>query len=260
MLSLFSLKGKVALITGATNGIGLGMVKGLADAGIDQLILTYRLEDALEKTKQQLKKINSSVDVVGIKANFSSPDEDEVVKKIVEEAYEIALGHSIDILINNAGTNIRHPFESYPQEDFDQVLRVNLQYPVKLTKQVGSRMLEKGVKGNIVFTASLASFLGIPNASAYAIAKGGIKQLTHVLSNEWSLKGIRVNSIVPGYIETNLTDTLDKTYRDTIIKRIPMGRWGTMDDFQGPIVFLCSDASGYVTGEMLAVDGGWLGF
>lgn len=260
MVDMFSLKGKVALVTGATNGIGLGMIKGLAHAEIEQLILTYRLEDTLEKTKAEIKKINASVAIVGIKADFSSKDEDALVKQIVEEAYKAANRNTIDILINNAGTNIRHPFESYPQDVFDEVLRINLNYPTKLTKQVGTRMLEAGVKGSIVFTASLASFLGIPNASAYAIAKGGIKQLTQVLSNEWSLKGIRVNAIVPGYIETNLTNTLEKTYKDGIIKRIPMGRWGNMDDFQGPIVFLCSDASRYVTGDMLAVDGGWLGF
>lgn len=260
MFELFSLKGKVALVTGATNGIGLGMIKGLAHAGIDQLLLTYRLEEALDSTKKEIAKINLATQVVGIKADFSSPEEDALVESIVQQAYEAANGNTIDILINNAGTNIRHPFESYPQDVYDLVMRVNLLYPVKLTKKVGSRMLEKGTKGNIVFTASLASFLGIPNASAYAVAKGGIKQLTHVLSNEWSLKGIRVNSVVPGYIETNLTQTLEKTYKDNIIKRIPMGRWGTMDDFQGPIVFLCSDASAYVTGEMLAVDGGWLGF
>lgn len=259
MSSLFSLKGQVALLTGGTNGIGLGYAKGLASADIDQIILTYRSEKTLEEAKAVIHGVNPKVVIDGIKADFISGDEDQLVDAIAQESYKLSGSGKIDILINNAGISHRCAFEEFPQDKFDEVVRVNLTIPVKLTKKIGSKMLELNTKGKIVFTASLLSFQGGFNATAYALTKGGIKQFTHALSNEWSSKGIRVNSIIPGYIKTNLTDTMEASHRATIVDRIPMGRWGDMDDFQGPIVYLVSDASRYVTGETLIVDGGWLG-
>lgn len=261
MLSLFSLEGQVALLTGGTNGIGLGMAKGLADANIDQIILTYRSEKPLEEAIEVLHKVNPKVEVLSIKADFGgTSNEDELVERIATEAFRLSKSGTIDILINNAGINNRFAFHEFPQEKFDEVLRINLNIPVKLTKAIGCKMLEMKTKGKIVFTASLCSFQGGVDSTAYAITKGGIKQFTAALSNDWSLKGIRVNSIAPGYIATNLTDQIEPSRRDTLISRIPIGRWGNMDDFQGPIVFLCSEASRYVTGETLVVDGGWLGY
>lgn len=251
----------MALLTGGTNGIGLGMAKGLADANIDQIILTYRSEKPLESAIEILKEVNPKVKISSIKADFGGDtSEEELVARIAAEAYELSVSGKIDILINNAGINNRFPFKDFPQDKFDEVLRINLNIPVKLTKAIGSRMLETKTKGKIVFTASLCSFIGGVNSSAYAITKGGIKQFTASLSNDWALKGIRVNSIAPGYIATNLTDQMNPEFHDSIINRIPIGRWGDMDDFQGPIVFLCSDAGRYVTGETLVVDGGWLGY
>ncbi|CAK7900778.1 L-rhamnose-1-dehydrogenase [[Candida] anglica] len=259
MSTLFSLKGKVALITGATNGIGLGMAKGLAEAEIDQIILTYRSEGPLERATNVLKEINPKVVISAVHADLGAGTEDEVVDKIVTEAYAVAQSGVIDILINNAGINNRHPFEAFPAADFAEVLRINLQIPIKLTQRVGTQMLKTKTEGRVVFTASLMSFQGGMNATAYAVTKGGINQFTKALSNEWSSKGIRINSIAPGYIDTNLTGTMDPQHRATILPRIPIGRWGEIDDFKGPIVFLTSDASRYVTGETLLVDGGWMG-
>lgn len=258
MSALFSLKGKVALITGATNGIGLGMAKGLASADIDQIILTYRSEKPLQEAIKVLQEVNPNVKLASIQVDLSAADEDATVKKIFEESYAKSSTGKIDILINNAGISARYALESFPQEEFDQVLKVNLSIPVKLTKAVGTKMLETKTEGKIVFTASLMSFQGGLNTTAYAITKGGINQFMKGLSNEWSLKGIRVNAIAPGYIATKLTDTMDEDRKAAVLPRIPIGRWGNMDDFMGPIVFLTSDASKYVTGETLLVDGGWM--
>lgn len=260
MFDLFSLKGQVAVITGATNGIGLGMAKGLAGADIDQIILTYRSEKALEDSTKIIKEVNPEVKIDSVYANFLEGTEEELVQKIFKESMEKSVTGKVNILINNAGINNRIAFSEFPQDKFDEVLRVNLNIPVKLTKLFGNQMLEKGIKGSIVFTASLCSFQGGVDSSAYAITKGGIKLFTASVSNEWCLKGIRVNSIAPGYISTNLTEQIDPEYSKTIINRIPIGRWGNMDDFRGPIVFLCSEAGAYVTGETLVVDGGWLNY
>lgn len=258
-MSLFLLSGKVALLTGGTNGIGLGYAKGLASADIDQLILTYRSKSTLDTAIKVIKEVNPNVQIDGIEADFLTSDIDKLVETISEEAFKLSKSSKVDILVNNAGTTHRHPFEEFPQKDFDEIISMNLLLPVKLTKQIGSKMLETKTQGSIVFTASLMSFQGGHNTTAYSITKGAIKQFTQALSNEWSPKGIRVNSIAPGYIATNLTDTMDPARREKISQRIPMGRWGDMDDFQGPIVFLVSDAGRYVTGETLVVDGGWLG-
>lgn len=260
-MDLFSLKGKVALVTGGTNGIGLGMLKGLVGADIEQVILTYRSDEALSNTIHILKKIKPEVKISSIRANLNDTTlENSLVTRIANEAFELTSTGKIDILINNAGINNRFPFLDLSQEKFDEVLRVNLNIPVKLTKEIGLKMLESNTKGSIVFTGSLCSFQGGVNSTAYAITKGGIKQFAAALSNEWSLKGIRVNVIAPGYITTNLSNEIEPELRETLISRIPIGRWGTLDDFQGPAVFLCSEASSYVTGETMVVDGGWLNY
>ncbi|ODV78859.1 putative sporulation-specific protein [Suhomyces tanzawaensis NRRL Y-17324] len=256
-LALFSLKGKVAVLTGGTNGIGLGYVRGLAGAEISQIILTYRNEDALKTTIKEIERINRNVKVDAIKVDFAG-DEDQNVQLITEESYRLSITGKVDILINNAGIAHRSPLEDFPQEKFDEVIKVNLNIPIKLTKSIGTRMIESETEGKIVFTASLLSFQGGLNATPYAVSKGGIKSFTQAVSNEWASKGVRVNSIAPGYIETKMTDTMDPKNRSKIIDRIPFGRWGNIDDFQGPIVFLVSDASRYVTGETLVVDGGWM--
>ena len=260
MESLFSLKGKVALVTGGTSGIGFGMIKGLASAKVEQIILTYRSESKLQKAKEGIAAVNPTVLITGVFGDFSEKNEDKLVNHIASQAFEYSKTGRIDILINNAGINNRIQFSEFPQDKFDEVLRVDLNIPVKLTKKVGMKMLENKHGGAILFTASLCSFQGGVDSTAYAIAKGGIKQFVAALSNEWSLKGIRINAIAPGYIITNLTDQIEVNYRNSIISRIPIGRWGNIDDFQGPAIFLCSEASRYITGETLVIDGGWLNY
>ncbi|KAI3404963.2 hypothetical protein KGF56_002214 [Candida oxycetoniae] len=258
MSSLFSLKGQVAVLTGGTSGIGLGYAKGLASAELRQLILTYRSEESLNKAIDEIKQVNSSLLIDAVKVDFLEDDEDELVERIFTQSYKLSQSGSIDILINNAGITERFPFEQFPSDKFNDVLKIDLNIPVKLTKLFGGKMLEQKTQAKIVFTASLLSFQGGMLSTPYAIAKGALKQFTQAVSNEWSSRGIRVNSIAPGYVETKLTDSMAAENKDLVDKRIPMKRWGHPDDFMGPIVFLTSDASKYVTGETLVVDGGWL--
>lgn len=259
MSQLFSLKGQVAILTGGTNGIGLGYARGLASADLDQLILTYRSDSTFEKAKNAIKEVNPNIQIDGVKIDFLKEEEDDIVSKIVEESFKVSKTGKVDILVNNAGITERYPFEEFPQEKFNDIIKVDLNIPVKLTKEVGKRMLESNTKGKIVFTASLMSFQGGVSCTPYAISKGAIKQFTQGLSNEWSSRGIRVNAIAPGYIETNMTGSMNDDAKNLVDKRIPMQRWGNPDDFMGPIVFLTSDASKYITGETLLVDGGWMG-
>jgi 2-deoxy-D-gluconate 3-dehydrogenase len=166
----------------------------------------------------------------------------------------------IDILVNNAGIILRKPAAEHPDDYWDSVMEINLNAQFILSREIGKGMLERG-RGKIIFTASLLTFQGGINVPGYAAAKGGIGQLTKALANEWATKGVQVNAIAPGYISTDNTEALrnDPVRSKSILERIPMGRWGEPDDFKGPIVFLASDASSYVTGTTLTVDGGWMG-
>jgi 2-deoxy-D-gluconate 3-dehydrogenase len=166
----------------------------------------------------------------------------------------------VDILVNNAGTILRKPAAEHPDDYWDTVLEVNLNAQFILAREFGREMLARGY-GKIVFTASLLTFQGGITVPGYAASKGGIGQLTMALANEWAGKGINVNAIAPGYIATDNTAALraNETRNRQIVERIPAGRWGTPDDLQGAVVFLCSDAANYVSGEVLTVDGGWMG-
>ena len=165
-----------------------------------------------------------------------------------------------DILINNAGTIKRHPAAEHPTEWWDEVIEVNLSAQFLLSREIGKGMVARG-SGKIIFTASLLTFQGGITVPGYAASKGGIGQLTKALANEWAGKGVNVNAIAPGYIATDNTQALrdDKARYEAILERIPQGRWGTPADFAGPAVFLSSSASDYVNGEILTVDGGWMG-
>ena len=173
----------------------------------------------------------------------------------------------IDILLNCGGIQRRHPSHEFPDADWNEVLQVNLTAVFTLCRDVGAHMLTNspstvtGKRGSIVNIASLLSFQGGITVPAYAAAKGGVAQLTKALSNEWAGKGINVNAIAPGYIATEMNAALigDESRAESILARIPAGRWGTPDDFKGAIVFLVSRASSYTSGEILTVDGGWMG-
>ena len=167
---------------------------------------------------------------------------------------------SIDILVNNAGTIRRAPASEYQQTDWDEVIAVNLTAVFRLSQLAGQDMLKRKAKGKILNIASILSFQGGITVPAYAAAKGGVAQLTKALANEWASKGINVNAIAPGYMATDNTTALrqDPQRSRQIMERIPAGRWGESADLAGPAVFLCSSASDYVHGHVLAVDGGWL--
>jgi len=190
----------------------------------------------------------------------SKPSVSALVPKITAD------GHQITILLNCGGIQRRHPSHQFPDDDWDEVLQVNLNAVFALCRDVGAHMLSRepdatGRRGSIVNVASLLSFQGGLTVPAYAASKGGVAQLTKALSNEWAGKGVNVNAIAPGYIATEMNTALmnDEKRAEQIMARIPAGRWGRPEDFKGPVVFLASRAAAYVSGEVHVVDGGWMG-
>jgi 2-deoxy-D-gluconate 3-dehydrogenase len=253
MQQTFDLSGKIALVTGCKKGIGMAMAIGLAEAGADIIGVSASLElnnsavqKAVEACGRQFK---------AYQADFS--DRESLYDFIKQLLLDFP---RIDILVNNAGTILRDPAAEHSDEYWDEVLEVNLSSQFILSREIGRRMLVEG-SGKIIFTASLLSFQGGINVPGYAASKGGIARLTMALANEWASKGINVNAIAPGYISTDNTAALreDKDRSASILGRIPAGRWGEPNDFKGPVVFLASEASNYVHGTILTVDGGWMG-
>ncbi|KIN08757.1 hypothetical protein OIDMADRAFT_153340 [Oidiodendron maius Zn] len=253
---LFSLKGRNAVVTGATRGIGEQMAIALAEAGAD-IILVQRDNKVLE-TKKKIESVGRKAYIYS--ADLSSDKDVSILAKTI-----LADGHDVDILVNCAGIQRRHPSHLFPKSDWDEVLQVNLSTVFTLCRDFGAYMLtrstESGHRGSIINVASLVSFQGGLTVPAYASAKGGVAQLTKALSNEWASKGVNVNAIAPGYVATDMNEALiaDQDRAASILARIPAGRWGTPEDFQGAVVFLASAASLYVSGEILTVDGGWMG-
>ena len=248
----FSLEGRVALVTGATSGLGGAMAEALAAAGAD--VVCHGLVEPPEETMAAVRALGRrAAAVVG---DLSLP---ATALRLVGEA-EAALG-PVDVLVNNAGTIRRAPAAEHSDEDWDLVLAVDLSSPFRLSREVGKRLIARGARGKIVNVASLLSFQGGILVPSYAAAKGGLAQLTKALANEWAPKGINVNAIAPGYMRTDNTAALraDANRSRQILERIPAGRWGEPEDLAGAVVFLASPASDYVTGHVLAVDGGWLG-
>jgi len=253
MKNAFDLTGKIALVTGCKRGIGMAMALGLAEAGADIIGVSANLELAGSQ-------VSLSVEALGRKfkayqADFSNRDSLYAFIKQLKADYPC-----IDILVNNAGTIKRNPAAEHSDEFWDEVVEVNLSSQFILSREIGSIMLANG-GGKIIFTASLLSFQGGINVPGYAASKGGIARLTMALANEWAGKGVNVNAIAPGYISTDNTAALreDKERSSSILGRIPAGRWGEPEDFKGPVVFLASEASNYVHGTILTVDGGWMG-
>ena len=247
----FSLKGKNALVTGSRTGLGAAMAIGLAQAGAN-VVVTASTDGGIDDVCQAVtdcgvRAVSSVADVADARAC------EELVALTVRE-----LG-SIDILINNAGVIRRSPAAEYPAEDWAQVLEINLNAVFRLSQLAGRRMLAQG-SGKIVNIASLLSFQGGIFVPAYAASKGAVAQLTKALANEWAPKGVNVNAIAPGYMETNNTSALraDPVRNRQILERIPAGRWGTPEDLAAAAVFLSSAASDYMHGHVLVVDGGWM--
>ncbi|KAA8904721.1 hypothetical protein TRICI_005418 [Trichomonascus ciferrii] len=257
MSKYFNLEGKIALITGGTRGIGAGIALGLAESGAD-IVLVQR-DTSNQIVKKQVEELGRKAYI--IVADLSDKkDVGTVVKKTLEVVPQI------DILVNCAGIQRRTPAHKFPDQDWEDVIQVNLSTSFTLCRDVGAHMLERepdadGTRGKIINIGSLLCFQGGITVPAYAAAKGGIASMTKAFSNEYISKGITVNAIAPGYISTDMNEALiaDPTRSRQILERIPANRWGSAEDFKGPAIFLASKASNYVSGDILLVDGGWMG-
>jgi 2-deoxy-D-gluconate 3-dehydrogenase len=252
ILDLFRLDNKTALVTGAATGLGAAIATALSQAGATV---------AVHGNRRAATDTAAAITAAGGKAHAFQADLSTTTgpEQLFTQA-KAALGH-IDILINNAGTIIRHNAVDYPLEDWLEVLQVNLTSVFQLSQLAGRDMIARNSPGKIVNIASLLSFQGGIRVPAYASSKGGVAQLTKALANEWAPKNIQVNAIAPGYINTTNTEPLqaDETRNRQILERIPAARWGQPQDIAGAALYLACPASNYVTGTVLTVDGGWMG-
>ena len=253
ILDHFRLDGKIALVTGCKRGIGLAMAVALAEAGADIIGVSASLEASGSEVERAVRACGRS---------FSAYSCDLGNREALA-AFIAAVRRDhprIDILVNNAGSIRRAPAAEHPDAFWDEIMEINLRAPFVLSRELGRDMLARG-SGKIIFTASLLSFQGGMNVPGYAASKGAIARLTQALANEWTGRGVNVNAIAPGYISTDNTEALraDPVRQRQILDRIPAGRWGEASDLAGPVVFLASAASNYLSGHVLVVDGGWLG-
>lgn len=249
-MSSFDLTGKVALVTGGTVGLGAGMARGLAQAGADLVLVTYTDND--HTMKQEAEAMGRRVHV--ITADLSK---EETLPSVVEQA--IAAFGQIDILVNNAGIIRRAPIAEHSSQDWHDVINLNMNTVFFLTQLVGRHMIERG-SGKIISVASMLSYQGGILVPGYTASKHAVAGLTKAFANEWASKGINVNAIAPGYMETRNTAPIraDAERTDSITARIPAARWGQPEDLAGPVVFLASKAADYLHGHVLNVDGGWM--
>jgi len=250
ILNKFKLTGKTALVTGSSRGLGAAIAVALAEAGARVAI--HGSTSIPRATQDKLEAIGAKP--LALVGDVADP---AVCTMLVKET--VSRFGSIDILVNNAGIIRRAPAADYSEEDWQAVITVNLSSIFRLTQLAGRHMLAHG-SGKIINIASLLSFQGGIFVPAYAAAKGGVGQLTKAFANEWASKGVNVNAIAPGYMDTDNTDALknDPDRARQIIERIPAGRWGHPEDLAGAAVFLASSASDYMHGHVLVVDGGWL--
>ena len=249
-MSLFSLEGKVAIVTGGTKGLGQGMALALAGAGAD--IVSVATSDYSE-TEQKVKALGRQF--LGIKASLGSL---EPIDGIIEQAVA-KFGH-IDILVNNSGIIRRNESLEFTEKDWDDVMNINLKSMFFLSQAVAKQFVKQGNGGKIINIASMLSFQGGIRVPSYTSSKSGVMGLTKILANEWAKYNVNVNAIAPGYMATDNTEALraDEVRNAEILGRIPAGRWGKPSDLGGPVIFLASEAANYVQGYTIAVDGGWL--
>ena len=247
---LFDIKGKNAIVTGASQGLGLGVAEGFAQAGANLILLSRHMpEEVLTRLR------GYGVRVTYYPFDLSQP---EKIPALVEEI--LAKEGRIDILVNNAGTQRRNDCVDFTDEDWDFVCTVNAKSVFIMCREVGRHMVRNG-GGKIINFASLLSFQGGFRVPAYAASKGAVMQFTKSMSNEWAKYGVNVNCIAPGYFETDMNTALinDPVRSEQISVRIPAGRWGKPEDLVGTAIFLASSASDYINGITIPVDGGWLG-
>ena len=252
ILEKFSLNGKCGLVTGSGSGIGKGMATGLAEAGA-RVALAGRNLAKLEQTAAEM--VAAGLDAVPFQVDMSVP---ESITNLAAEVIE-KFGR-IDFLFNNAGMIHRAPAEEFPLMEWEQMIKVNLTGPFLLSQAIARHMIAEKIKGSIVNTSSLIAVFGGVTVPAYAATKGGISQLTKALCNDLAKYGIRVNAIGPGWVKTEMTQAVqDNSERfQAISARIPLGRWADPGDLAGLAVFLASDASAYITGQVIFIDGGYL--
>ncbi|HOX38801.1 MAG TPA: SDR family oxidoreductase [Candidatus Brocadiia bacterium] len=250
-IAAFSLEGKVALVTGASRGLGKGIAIGLAEAGADVCITSRRGNH--EDTVAAVRALGRRCEAITIDLS----DRDARSGLIAEAAGKFG---RLDILVNNAGDTYREAAENYSLERWDYLISLMLTGVLELSQKAARLMLAQGGGGKIVNLASLLTFSGGLTVPAYAAAKHGVAGLTKALCNEWASKGINVNAVAPGYMATDMTEPVitDPVRGPSIMSRIPAGRWGTPQDMVGAVVFLSGPASDYIHGHILVVDGGWM--
>jgi 2-dehydro-3-deoxy-D-gluconate 5-dehydrogenase len=249
MSTLFDLSGKVAVITGASTGLGQGMALGLAEAGADVVLVDYVPSTETEQKAKALGRKTLMLELNLMKM--------ESISTLMEKA--LAAFGKIDILVNNAGIIRRTPAIDFSEKDWDEVMQINTK-TVFFLSQACARDMMKRKYGKIINVASLLAFQGGIRVPSYAASKGAVAQITKSMANEWAKDGITINAIAPGYMATNNTSALraDEDRSKSILDRIPAGRWGVPADLQGTAVFLAAPASDYVNGHVLVVDGGWM--
>lgn len=251
LTNTFGVDGKVAIVTGATRGLGQAMALGLGKAGAKIVAVGSALKN-LEATVKLLE--NESIEVLPVACDQRDPAQ-------IQAAIQATLDKfgKIDVLVNNAGTIKRAPADVHSDDDWLDVIETNLNGVFRFCRDVGKTMIEQG-SGKIINIASLLSFQGGITVPGYAASKGGVAQLTKALANEWASKNVQINAIAPGYFSTDNTVNIrnDEERFASISARIPAGRWGDPEDLVGAVVFLSSNASNYVNGHVMLVDGGWM--
>lgn len=250
----FSLKEKTAIVVGGSKGLGFGMATGLAQAGAN-VVLVSRNQGQLDDAAAKISQETGNENVVGFATDITSVENiNGLIAKVCDKFGQV------DILFNGAGVNKRFSALEFTEADWDVVQDTQLKYVFFMCQAVAKQMVEKGIKGKIINIASLTSQLGLPNMISYCAAKGAIVQITKAMANEWAQYGINVNAIGPRYYETEMTAPLfaDEKRRAELFARIPQKKFGLPSDLAGAAVFLASEASDYVTGQVLYVDGGFL--
>lgn len=250
ILEEFDLTGKVAIVTGASTGLGQGMALALAEAGADVVGVDYV---EMPETQKEIEEMGKRF--LGVVANLMTIDPiQEIIDKTVE-----TFGR-LDILVNNAGIIRRDDAVDFTEKDWDDVMNINVKTVFFFCQAAAKQYISQGTGGKIINIASMLSFQGGIRVPSYTASKSGVAGITKLMANEWAKYKININAIAPGYMATNNTAPIraDEQREKAILERIPAGRWGLPADLQGPVVFLASGASDYVNGYTIAVDGGWL--
>jgi 2-deoxy-D-gluconate 3-dehydrogenase len=252
VLGLFSLRGKGAVVTGAARGLGHAMALALAEAGADIVAIDVEPLDALSDavTERGVRCATREADLLALTPDAAAELMDWGASRFDD----------LSVLVNNAGMIKRAPAAETSAEDWHAVIGLNLTAPFFLSQAFGRRLLRDGGRGSIINVVSMNSFHGGMEVPAYTASKHGLLGVTRALANEWTGQGIRVNGIAPGWMATELTGALreDSARNDALLARLPIGRWGEPGDLAGAVVYLASDASQYVSGSFVAVDGGYL--